>query len=155
MLKIKNVLVKEEFEPSNISLVYLTEQWRNGEHIRLPPQSQVLGPKTNLTKDSDEDIRLNESDCEESEESADITDNSPANPDIYVARDVTEWIPHNSNVPGRFATPNALQQSSGSTIFAKHNDKEIVTSVQEESNHVDDETDEDENNNNGESSKGP
>ncbi|GFW89901.1 hypothetical protein TNCV_2979971 [Trichonephila clavipes] len=33
--------------------------------------------------DSEEDIRLSESDCEESEESADIIDNIPVNPDIY------------------------------------------------------------------------
>ncbi|GFX01174.1 hypothetical protein TNCV_4581401 [Trichonephila clavipes] len=35
------------------------------------------------------------------------------------------------------------------------NDDEIVTFVQEESNHVDDTTDKDEDNNNNESSKGP
>ncbi|GFV98548.1 uncharacterized protein TNCV_4848771 [Trichonephila clavipes] len=35
--------------------------------------------------DFNEDIRLSESDCEESEESADIIDNIPVNPDIYVA----------------------------------------------------------------------
>ncbi|GFV79520.1 histone-lysine N-methyltransferase SETMAR [Trichonephila clavipes] len=43
--------------------------------------------------DSDEDIRLDESDCEESEESADVIDNIPVNPDIYLARDDTEYIP--------------------------------------------------------------
>ncbi|GFS52395.1 hypothetical protein TNCV_4850991 [Trichonephila clavipes] len=35
--------------------------------------------------DSDEDIKLSESDCEESEESADIIDNIPVNPDIYIS----------------------------------------------------------------------
>ncbi|GFS82886.1 uncharacterized protein TNCV_289111 [Trichonephila clavipes] len=70
---------------------------------------------------SDEDIRLNESDCEESEESADEIHNIPVNPDIYVTRDDIEWIPHNSNVPGRFVTQNVLQQSSGRTSFTKHN----------------------------------
>ncbi|GFX17951.1 uncharacterized protein TNCV_2293991 [Trichonephila clavipes] len=54
--------------------------------------------------DFDEDIRLSEDDCKESEKSADVIDNIPVNPDIYVARDVTLWIPHNWNVPGRFAT---------------------------------------------------
>ncbi|GFV24913.1 hypothetical protein TNCV_883791 [Trichonephila clavipes] len=54
--------------------------------------------------DSDEDVRLNESDCEESEESADVIDNISVNSDIYVAKDGIEGIPHNSNVPGRFAT---------------------------------------------------
>ncbi|GFW62026.1 uncharacterized protein TNCV_1684571 [Trichonephila clavipes] len=39
---------------------------------------------------SDENIKLSESDCEESEESADIIDNIPVNPDIYVAGDGTE-----------------------------------------------------------------
>ncbi|GFV52745.1 uncharacterized protein TNCV_2874161 [Trichonephila clavipes] len=63
----------------------------------------------------DEDIRLNESDCEESKESADVIDDIPVNPDIYVAREEhTEWIPYNSNDPGRFATRNVLRQSSGS-----------------------------------------
>ncbi|GFW78143.1 uncharacterized protein TNCV_136121 [Trichonephila clavipes] len=51
--------------------------------------------------DSDEDIRLRESDCEESEERANIMDNIPVHPDKYIARDDTEWIAHNSNVPGR------------------------------------------------------
>ncbi|GFW64620.1 uncharacterized protein TNCV_700261 [Trichonephila clavipes] len=54
--------------------------------------------------DCDEDIRLRESDCEESEKSTDRIDNIPVNPDIYFARDDTEWIPHNSNVFVRFAT---------------------------------------------------
>ncbi|GFV87019.1 uncharacterized protein TNCV_5112371 [Trichonephila clavipes] len=40
--------------------------------------------------DSDEDIRLSESDCEESEESADEIDDIPVNPDIYVIRNGTE-----------------------------------------------------------------
>ncbi|GFU28447.1 uncharacterized protein TNCV_1938351 [Trichonephila clavipes] len=70
---------------------------------------------------SDEDIRMSESNCEESKESTDLIDNIPVNPNIYVARDDTEGIPHNSNVPGRFATPNVLQQSSGGTHFTKYN----------------------------------
>ncbi|GFX52109.1 hypothetical protein TNCV_981461 [Trichonephila clavipes] len=53
---------------------------------------------------SDENIRLNESDCEESEKRADVIDNIPVNPDIYVARDGTECVTPNRNVPGRFAT---------------------------------------------------
>ncbi|GFV19070.1 transposable element Tcb2 transposase [Trichonephila clavipes] len=40
--------------------------------------------------DSDEDIRLRENNCEESEESEDAIDNIPVNPDIYVARHGTE-----------------------------------------------------------------
>ncbi|GFT97856.1 uncharacterized protein TNCV_2167661 [Trichonephila clavipes] len=74
-----------------------------------------------IAKYSDEDIRLNESDCEESTESVEEIDNIPVNPDIHVARDGTECIPHNSNVPGNFATRNVLRQSSGPTNFAKHN----------------------------------
>ncbi|GFW12529.1 uncharacterized protein TNCV_817811 [Trichonephila clavipes] len=35
--------------------------------------------------DSDEDIRLNESDCEESVENADIIDNIPVNADTYIS----------------------------------------------------------------------
>ncbi|GFW19157.1 uncharacterized protein TNCV_254841 [Trichonephila clavipes] len=71
--------------------------------------------------DSDEDVRLNQSDCKESEEKTDIIDYIPVNTDIYIARDGTEWIPHNSNVLGRFVTRNVLQQSSGLSSFAKHN----------------------------------
>ncbi|GFU68776.1 hypothetical protein TNCV_4400541 [Trichonephila clavipes] len=52
---------------------------------------------------SDESIRLNESACAESEEGADVIDNIPVSHHICVARDGTEWIPNNSNVPGRFA----------------------------------------------------
>ncbi|GFW30262.1 hypothetical protein TNCV_3850331 [Trichonephila clavipes] len=33
------------------------------------------------------------------------------NPDIYIAMDGTEWIPHNSNVPGKFATRNACDKA--------------------------------------------
>ncbi|GFV30198.1 hypothetical protein TNCV_96751 [Trichonephila clavipes] len=40
--------------------------------------------------DSDKDIRLSESDCVESGESADKLDNIPVNPESYVARDGTE-----------------------------------------------------------------
>ncbi|GFY30246.1 hypothetical protein TNCV_4064971 [Trichonephila clavipes] len=50
--------------------------------------------------DSNEDIRLSESNCEEFEESADIIDKNPVNPDIYIATDGTEWILHNGNIPG-------------------------------------------------------
>ncbi|GFW63820.1 uncharacterized protein TNCV_3744251 [Trichonephila clavipes] len=71
--------------------------------------------------DSDEDIRLSESDCEESEEIADIIDNIPVNSDIYVARDGTEWIQRNSYVPGRFVTRNVLRHGNGPSSFAKHN----------------------------------
>ncbi|GFT56171.1 hypothetical protein TNCV_129701 [Trichonephila clavipes] len=35
------------------------------------------------------------------------------------ARDDIEWIPHNSNVTGKFDTRNALRQRSGPTSFAK------------------------------------
>ncbi|GFW92849.1 uncharacterized protein TNCV_1736421 [Trichonephila clavipes] len=68
-----------------------------------------------------EDVRLSESDCKEYKEKTNIIDYIPVNPDIYIARDDTEGIPHNSNAPGRFATRNVLQQSSGPTSFAKHN----------------------------------
>ncbi|GFV03748.1 uncharacterized protein TNCV_1876961 [Trichonephila clavipes] len=72
-------------------------------------------PCSNL--DSDEDIRSRE----ESEKSADVTDNIPVNPDKYITKEGTEWIPHNSNVPGRFATRNVLRQNSGPTSFMRHN----------------------------------
>ncbi|GFT28574.1 uncharacterized protein TNCV_429681 [Trichonephila clavipes] len=68
---------------------------------------------------SDEDIRLSETDYEESEEKTDIIDYIPVNPVTYIARDSTEWIPNNSNVPGRFAIRNVLRQSSGPTSFVK------------------------------------
>ncbi|GFY30426.1 hypothetical protein TNCV_4066761 [Trichonephila clavipes] len=59
--------------------------------------------------DSDEDIRLNENDCEGTEESGDVIDNVPVVPDIYVVRDDIEWI----------ATRNVLRQRSGPTSFKK------------------------------------
>ncbi|GFV59509.1 uncharacterized protein TNCV_4791271 [Trichonephila clavipes] len=71
--------------------------------------------------DSDEDIRLSERDCEESNEKTDIIDYIPVNPDIYIAKDGTEWILHNSNVPGRSPIRNVLRQSSSPTSFMKHN----------------------------------
>ncbi|GFY28235.1 hypothetical protein TNCV_4395691 [Trichonephila clavipes] len=52
---------------------------------------------------------------------ADVIDNIPVNSERYVATDGTDWIPHNSNVPGIFATRNVLQQSIGPTSFAKLN----------------------------------
>ncbi|GFV87685.1 uncharacterized protein TNCV_779691 [Trichonephila clavipes] len=67
--------------------------------------------------DSEEDIRLSESDCEESEESADEIDNIPVNPDAYIVRYGSEWISH---VPGKFVTRNVLRQSSGLASFTKH-----------------------------------
>ncbi|GFX87409.1 uncharacterized protein TNCV_3369781 [Trichonephila clavipes] len=77
-----------------------------------------MARRKGLSPDFDEDIRLNESDCEESKEK-NIIDYIPVNPDRYIATDGTEGIPHNSNVPGRFATRNVLQQSSGPTSFEK------------------------------------
>ncbi|GFW85881.1 uncharacterized protein TNCV_1623251 [Trichonephila clavipes] len=74
-----------------------------------------------LKLDSDEDIILSESDCEETEEKTDIIDAIPVNSEIYIAKVSIEWIPYNSNVPERFATRNVLRQSSGTTSFAKHN----------------------------------
>ncbi|GFX00438.1 hypothetical protein TNCV_2090881 [Trichonephila clavipes] len=56
--------------------------------------------------DSNDDIRLNESDYKES---ADMIDKIPVNPPTYVARDSTEWTPHNGNVLGRFTNQNVLQ----------------------------------------------
>ncbi|GFU95081.1 uncharacterized protein TNCV_4138651 [Trichonephila clavipes] len=68
-----------------------------------------------------EDIRLSESECEESEESVVVIDNILVNPDIYVARDGTEGIPYNGNIPGEFVNRNVLQQNSGPTSSTKHN----------------------------------
>ncbi|GFS65805.1 uncharacterized protein TNCV_3854111 [Trichonephila clavipes] len=64
---------------------------------------------------------LNESDCKKSEESSDVIDNIPVNSGVYVASDDTIWVPHNSNVPGRFATRSVLRQCSGQISFGKHN----------------------------------
>ncbi|GFV97320.1 uncharacterized protein TNCV_2038301 [Trichonephila clavipes] len=47
---------------------------------------------------SDQHIKLSKSDSEESVERADEIDNIQVNPDIYIARDDTEWIPNNNNV---------------------------------------------------------
>ncbi|GFV30353.1 uncharacterized protein TNCV_98281 [Trichonephila clavipes] len=85
---------------------------------RTPRKSLTPDEIANLLR---EDILLSESDCKESEKSANEIDNIPVKPDIYVAKDDTEWITHNSNVPGRFATRSVLRQSSGPTSFAKHN----------------------------------
>ncbi|GFY18895.1 transposable element Tcb2 transposase [Trichonephila clavipes] len=89
------------YHPTNKNTLIraLTEEWD-----KLPPQ--LLD---NVVQNSDEDIKVNENDCEESEESADVIDNIPVNPNIYVTRDGTEWIPYNINVPGRFETRNVLQ----------------------------------------------
>ncbi|GFU60105.1 DUF4817 domain-containing protein [Trichonephila clavipes] len=73
-----------------------------------------------IRANSDEDINLNESDCKEYEENADVIDNIPVNTDTYFAKDRTEGIPHNSNVPGRLATRNVLRPSRDRTSFAKH-----------------------------------
>ncbi|GFT72277.1 hypothetical protein TNCV_1801511 [Trichonephila clavipes] len=78
--------------------------------LQEPSENEPVGGElfsSNL--DFDEDIRLSESDYEESEVSADVIDRVPENSDIYVARDGTELIPLNSDVPGRFQTRNALQ----------------------------------------------
>ncbi|GFX93893.1 uncharacterized protein TNCV_3412561 [Trichonephila clavipes] len=75
----------------------------------------------NSSLNSDEDIRLSESDCEESEKKSDEIDNVPVHSDIYAVRDSLKRILHNSNAPGRFATRNVLRQSSRPTNFAKHN----------------------------------
>ncbi|GFT05597.1 hypothetical protein TNCV_1044661 [Trichonephila clavipes] len=58
-------------------------------------------PWSNLDFDGD---TLSESGCEESEESVNVIDNIPVNPDIYVSKDDTEWIPYNNKAPGRFVT---------------------------------------------------
>ncbi|GFV30281.1 hypothetical protein TNCV_97561 [Trichonephila clavipes] len=71
--------------------------------------------------DSDEDIKLSEGDCKISEERANAIDITPANPDIYMSLGGTEWIPHISSVPVKFATRNVLRQNRGPTSFVKHN----------------------------------
>ncbi|GFY19227.1 hypothetical protein TNCV_4225911 [Trichonephila clavipes] len=50
-----------------------------------------------LDFDSDKNIRLSESDCEESDKNADAINSIPVNPIIYAERDNTEWILHNSS----------------------------------------------------------
>ncbi|GFV30927.1 hypothetical protein TNCV_4013611 [Trichonephila clavipes] len=78
------------------------------------------------TADSDEDISLNERDYEDSEESVELIENIPINSDKYITSDSTKLVPHNSNVPGRFATLNVLRRSIGQTSFAKHNVDSLV-----------------------------
>ncbi|GFX66218.1 uncharacterized protein TNCV_341931 [Trichonephila clavipes] len=79
---------REDLNPDKIAnlLTDLSENELNGSELSC----------SNL--DSNEGIRLSESDCKESEESADEIGNIPLNPDIYVARGI-EWILHISNVP--------------------------------------------------------
>ncbi|GFW73484.1 hypothetical protein TNCV_2801481 [Trichonephila clavipes] len=69
----------------------------------------LLLVKQTSENDSDENIRLDESDCEESEGIADIIDNIPVIPGICIARDDTEWISNNNNAPERFAIRNVLR----------------------------------------------
>ncbi|GFV58887.1 hypothetical protein TNCV_1825951 [Trichonephila clavipes] len=64
--------------------------------------------------DSDEGIRLSESDFEKLEERADVIDNSPVILDIFVARDGTEWPYH---IIVMFLA--GLRQSSGPKSFPK------------------------------------
>ncbi|GFX12544.1 hypothetical protein TNCV_3156651 [Trichonephila clavipes] len=64
---------------------------------------------------------LSESVYEESDEKTDVINYIPVNPYRYVVRDGTEWILHNSNVPGRFATRNVSGQNSGLPSFKKSN----------------------------------
>ncbi|GFV59160.1 uncharacterized protein TNCV_2339011 [Trichonephila clavipes] len=80
-----------------------------------------VGELSSSNLDSNKGIRFSKSDCEESEETADVIDNTPVNPDTYVTRDGTECVPHNSTVPDIFATRNVLRESIGPTSFAKHN----------------------------------
>ncbi|GFY17490.1 hypothetical protein TNCV_3518451 [Trichonephila clavipes] len=46
----------------------------------------LKGDPVPIDSDSDEDMKLNESDCEESEESENVIDNTPVNPDTYIYR---------------------------------------------------------------------
>ncbi|GFT04952.1 uncharacterized protein TNCV_4744891 [Trichonephila clavipes] len=85
------------------------------------PRSLFFLRMNRLNLDFDEDIGLNESDCGEPSESADVIDNIPVNPDVYVARDGTDRISHNNNVPRRFVTRNVLRPSSDPTSFAEDN----------------------------------
>ncbi|GFY25531.1 transposable element Tcb1 transposase [Trichonephila clavipes] len=77
---------------------------------------------------SDKDIRLNKRDFEESEESADVIDNIPVNPDVYVA----EWILHNFLADLRlelFCGNAVVQQASrnlmSTSVFYHINDHNI------------------------------
>ncbi|GFV42149.1 uncharacterized protein TNCV_3163811 [Trichonephila clavipes] len=84
-------------------------------------ENEMDGGKLSCSNlDSNKYILLRESDCEESEERADVIDNIPVNPDIFVAGDSPDSIQHNSNIPGRFVTRNVLRQSNGLTSFARH-----------------------------------
>ncbi|GFW97639.1 uncharacterized protein TNCV_685091 [Trichonephila clavipes] len=56
----------------------------------LSENESDVGELICLNLDSDEDKRLSESDCKETEERADVIDNIPVNPDIYVTRDGTK-----------------------------------------------------------------
>ncbi|GFT25605.1 hypothetical protein TNCV_1965251 [Trichonephila clavipes] len=54
----------------------------------------------------------------------DVIDNIPVNPDTYIARDGTDWSPHNSKVPSRFVTRNfydkALVHQTSRHIMSTH-----------------------------------
>ncbi|GFW77174.1 HTH_Tnp_Tc3_2 domain-containing protein [Trichonephila clavipes] len=64
-------------------------------YFQRPAQPSIYMPSASVQRAlllpySDEDIRLRESDCEDFEKYADEIDNTPVNPDIYVARYGTE-----------------------------------------------------------------
>ncbi|GFU18064.1 hypothetical protein TNCV_1446241 [Trichonephila clavipes] len=48
-------------------------------------QTTLIRFRNGHPRDSDEDTNLNESDCKDYEESADVIDNIPVNPDIYIS----------------------------------------------------------------------
>ncbi|GFV17553.1 uncharacterized protein TNCV_2385261 [Trichonephila clavipes] len=102
--------------PKNTAKGFLVRLFLKNHQLSTGSGKELVG---STMMDSDEDIRLSETDYEESEEKTDIIDYIPVNPVTYIARDSTEWIPNNSNVPGRFAIRNVLRQSSGPTSFVK------------------------------------
>ncbi|GFV41983.1 hypothetical protein TNCV_2751641 [Trichonephila clavipes] len=66
--------------PLNLSRAQTSSRWCG-----------VVVMRGGASSDSDEDISLNESGCEEFEEGANVIDNIPVNSDVYVSRDGTYW----------------------------------------------------------------
>ncbi|GFX17606.1 down syndrome cell adhesion molecule-like protein Dscam2 [Trichonephila clavipes] len=84
-------------------------------------QTRAFSESIGCNLDFDEDIKLNESECEEYEENADLIDNILVNPDTYMLLGG-----HRMNTARRFVTRNVSQKNSGRTSFSKHNVNSIT-----------------------------
>ncbi|GFV81824.1 hypothetical protein TNCV_1057131 [Trichonephila clavipes] len=99
-------LTTNGFPQTTSSRSFRLEDDSNSACILLSENESNSGQLSYSNLDSDEYIRLSESDCKASKRA---DENIPVNLDIYAARESTEWITHDSNAPGRFSTQNVLR----------------------------------------------